>query len=519
MKKKFALLLTLAMLFTLAACGTPGVDKDAVGTYYCIEAERTEGIDWPDGERIELYEDGTCIFYEGELSGWETPGKWSLEGSDLTLRFYGEKYEADLSSGELELEDYEGTSYLFSDDESDIPDEADRPVEEAPANTPATSAPGESGDVGFDIGYYTGSYGVTSSSAGMSGEYVELYDDLTGYISTDDGVWYFDWTINGEDILIWVDGEEILGYNDGYVMEFDFNGVSYTFEWEVEPGYDTADAEDVGADTASYWNRDWYGWWYISDGYGSWEDATGNWWDCAAVMEVDGSGYSTIELWDEDYARYDLMAYAEGWLYDYEDGGTGYMELDYGYFMDSDLNGWSVDPEYSYYGEMLIIEGYYQDPNVSEDYFYYSIYLRPWGYVWTDIEADSPEDLPYYYYDWYLPAIEAGAALPDVIGGDWTAGSAASASAQLSSAELADIADALTILSESGGMSSYTYDQLVDEFFYGVPGALSDEYNNEWRKFTWQATDAAYKSIVVRFENDGSGVYYCNGSPIINNLG
>ena len=110
MKKTLALLLALTMLFTLAACGTSETGGEGAGVYYCVEAEREYGINWPDGERIELYEDGTCMFYEGEASGWETPGKWMLDGSDLTLRFYGEKYEADLSRGELELEDYNGAS-------------------------------------------------------------------------------------------------------------------------------------------------------------------------------------------------------------------------------------------------------------------------------------------------------------------------------------------------------------------------------------------------------------------------
>lgn len=26
------------------------------------------------------------------------------------------------------------------------------------------------------------------------------------------------------------------------------------------------------------------------------------------------------------------------------------------------------------------------------------------------------EDLPYYYYDWYLPLIESGESMPDSIG-------------------------------------------------------------------------------------------------------
>ncbi len=412
MKKTFALLLALVMIFSLAACGgSPvAVDKDAVGMYYCVEAERSRGINWPDGERLELKEDGTCVFYEGESSGWETPGKWTLDGSDLTLRFYGEKYEADLSGGELELEGYNGASYLFSDDEDDIPDEADRPVE-----TPATPAPGNTGEADFDIGYYTGSYGVTYSSEPMKGEYVELYDDLTGMIRTTAGTEYFEWYMQDDTIYLYMDSGEYVGSNDGFVLEFTYRGTDYTFEWDTEPQYDSDEEHIVGI-SAEYWNRDWYGWWFIEDGYGEWADATGNWWDCCATIRVDADGSSTIELWDEDFDRYDLMACAEGQLYDYDDGDMGYLLMESGYFMDGSVDYWDVDPSYSDYEEMLAIEGYYEDPDNSENYFYYTIYLRPWGYIWSDVETDSPEDLPYYYYDWYLPAIEEDRPMPDVIG-------------------------------------------------------------------------------------------------------
>ena len=43
----------------------------------------------------------------------------------------------------------------------------------------------------------------------------------------------------------------------------------------------------------------------------------------------------------------------------------------------------------------------------------YTIVLRPWGTVWSDVESVASELLPYYYNDWYLPAIEAGEEMPD----------------------------------------------------------------------------------------------------------
>ena len=40
------------------------------------------------------------------------------------------------------------------------------------------------------------------------------------------------------------------------------------------------------------------------------------------------------------------------------------------------------------------------------------MYLRPWGSLWPDEE----DRLPYYYEDWYLPLIESGEEMPDVLG-------------------------------------------------------------------------------------------------------
>ena len=36
---------------------------------------------------------------------------------------------------------------------------------------------------------------------------------------------------------------------------------------------------------------------------------------------------------------------------------------------------------------------------------------------WEDVRADNESLLPYFYDDWYLPLIESGASVPNVIGG------------------------------------------------------------------------------------------------------
>ena len=42
--------------------------------------------------------------------------------------------------------------------------------------------------------------------------------------------------------------------------------------------------------------------------------------------------------------------------------------------------------------------------------------MRPWGERWDDVALSDPDDVPYYYEDWYLPMIDAGSTVPDSVG-------------------------------------------------------------------------------------------------------
>ena len=83
-------------------------------------------------------------------------------------------------------------------------------------------------------------------------------------------------------------------------------------------------------------------------------------------------------------------------------GEFGTLMSEGGRFTDIDLEhaDWIVDPGLLDYPDMIHISGYYES---GEDEYTYDIYLRPWGTYWDDV---TEEDLPYYYYDWYLPLIE-----------------------------------------------------------------------------------------------------------------
>ena len=134
-----------------------------------------------------------------------------------------------------------------------------------------------------------------------------------------------------------------------------------------------------GEQLQDWWNGDWYGWWIMTGCYGYYEDMEGDWWDICGTIDI---------------------------------GEFGTLMSEGGRFTDIDLEhaDWIVDPGLLDYPDMIHISGYYES---GEDEYFYDIYLRPWGTYWDDV---TEEDLPYYYYDWYLPLIESGESMPDSIG-------------------------------------------------------------------------------------------------------
>ena len=167
-----------------------------------------------------------------------------------------------------------------------------------------------------------------------------------------------------------------------------------------------------GEQLQDWWNGDWYGWWIMTGCYGYYEDMEGDWWDICGTIDIGEDGVGTVTLWDEDYTESEPMASAAVSLSEAGTGEFGTLMSEGGRFTDIDLEhaDWIVDPGLLDYPDMIHISGYYES---GEDEYFYDIYLRPWGTYWDDV---TEEDLPYYYYDWYLPLIESGESMPDSIG-------------------------------------------------------------------------------------------------------
>ena len=298
---------------------------------------------------------------------------------------------------------------------------------------------------------------------------------------------------------------------------------------------DTTLPAPTGDALLDWWNGAWYGWWTMTGCSGAYESMAGKWWDACAVIDIGLDYTGTVTIWDEDYSRADPMSQATVTLNSAGVGEHGTVMSESGYFTNLPLEhaDWIVDPainsRFPDVENMICIEGWYED---GEDEFYYEVYLRPWGQLWDDFAADYPDDIPYYYDDWYLPLVEAGSAMPDVVGGEAVPSGSGGTDAMTQTPNSADAPAAPTTANVSGGdgivteeqvqkgyvwmnevnnnIFDATYDDIVA--YFGVEGQFvkeeySDHMKANYRYYKWISEDDDSHFIYVNFKEKSPGVY------------
>lgn len=213
------------------------------------------------------------------------------------------------------------------------------------------------------------------------------------------------------------------------VMPSDPSAVSAEKPEEEPEVEDDPYAEDDPAMAADFWAGQWYGWWCIKDATGDYEIFNDIAWDLYAEIEDYGDGTGYLTMWDTETSR--EVPLVRGYL-NFEEGFGSEPALvsDYCTFFDGgewlpeavtvhymDFDNWYVDPAVStvsQFENMIEIVNYYEDPENSENYFAYYMYLRPWGMEWGDVaEGDTSgciysDMMPILYGDWYLPLLDMG---------------------------------------------------------------------------------------------------------------
>ncbi len=292
-----------------------------------------------------------------------------------------------------------------------------------------------------NIGYYeclTGRTGdgpeVVIDDIFSGGTWLELKAGGKATLSLDGSDGEVKWSVDGTEITVDIDGQECTGSISGGIIVLNMMDSDMVLTF-VRPGVDydlpeSSGGSNGGSSTPSgeqtvfqqYWNGDWYGWWCMLNNTGDYEDMEGNWWDTCARIDIDENGEGTITIWDEDTTASNPLGVSVITITDNGGGEMGVMNAGEGWFLGEGgvfgAGAWSVDPTDFIYDNFFTIQAiHYEDDFGSFDCY---VVLRPWGQDWSDLEADSPEDVPYFYYDWYLPLIENGEPMPDRIEPAWS---------------------------------------------------------------------------------------------------
>ena len=316
--------------------------------------------------------------------------------------------------------------------------------------------------------------------------------------------------------------EQLLGKKNGTIT-IDPSTLSREASADSTGSTNTTLPVPTGDALLDWWNGAWYGWWTMTGCSGAYESMAGQWWDACAVIDI-GSDYTgTVTIWDEDYSRADPMSQASVTLNSAGVGEHGTVMSESGYFTNLPLEhaDWIIDPainsRFPDVENMICIEGWYED---GDDEFYYEVYLRPWGQLWDDFAADYPDDIPYYYDDWYLPLVESGSSMPDVVGGEAVSSNSADAPAAPTAA---NVSGGDGIVTEEQVQKGYvwmnevnnnifdaTYDDIVA--YFGVEGQFvkeeySDHMKANYRYYKWISEDDDSHFIYVNFKENESGVY------------
>ena len=328
--------------------------------------------------------------------------------------------------------------------------------------------------------------------------------------------------------------EQLFGKKNGTIT-IDPAALSRETSADSTGSTNTALPAPTGDALLDWWNGAWYGWWTMTGCSGAYESMAGQWWDACAVIDIGMDYTGTVTIWDEDYSRADPMSQVTVTLSSAGVGEHGTVMSESGYFTNLPLEhaDWIVDPainsRFPDVENMICIEGWYED---GEDEFYYQVYLRPWGQLWDDFAADYPDDIPYYYDDWYLPLVESGSAMPDVVGGEAVPSGSGGTDTMTQTPNSADAPAAPTAANVSGGdgivteeqvqkgyvwmnevnknIFDATYDDIVA--YFGVEGQFvkeeySDHMKANYRYYKWISEDDDSHFIYVNFMQNESGVY------------
>ena len=256
--------------------------------------------------------------------------------------------------------------------------------------------------------------------------YVDLKEDGTGIFMLDD-VMPITWSNgkfvadDGSEASYTLESGELIVDIEGTIMHFVPGEGSAPTVTESE----TQEPENEFDDPIlNFWEGDWYGWWVVWSGDGTYDSLEDSAWDAYAHIDVNDDYTGTVTLWEVDSSREDPIAVVD---VSFRTGISEYgcMVSESGWFMDCEVShaDWNLDVGASMvrmFDKMIAIDSYYYEPENDDNSFNYVFILRPWGMDWEDVRGVDAEGtyysdmMPIEYENWYLPLIESGVdTVPD----------------------------------------------------------------------------------------------------------
>jgi len=316
----------------------------------------------------------------------------------------------------------------------------------------------------------------------------------------------------------------------------------------TENGQDDTAASVLSAEALDWWEGDWYGWWAITNGTGTYKEPSDLQlvWDTFAEIEINDNNTGRVRIWDTGTSKDALMII--GYDVSLEAGASELGRLvskRVDFFPYSQWNngmeavtmserntGWVIDPAdstVSHFDDMLEITGHYESPDNADDSFDYHIYLRPWGTLWEDVRNGNTEGclykdmMPLYHDNWYISLLNLGYEHPvatfqegiDTINdylaaqanGGSSSGSALDPAAKAGAdgkVDMATLKNALAWCKENASYST-TYDEIAAQF--GVHGKQEKSLFEQNTIYRWWATEDAYVKITFTLGDGGTELW------------
>lgn len=187
-------------------------------------------------------------------------------------------------------------------------------------------------------------------------------------------------------------------------------GIRYVFCSEIASLSDSED-EGLQKEKNNRWSGDWYGYWILQNASGSWENMSGQVFDCFARLDMGIDNAGRITIWDEKSSFSFPLSVVELKLAP-SPSLYGSARSESGFFLSGDIEKgeWRIEPDKEKLDNVLSFSSHYAGPDGEFDYMFL---LRPWGYIWDDATENEIIRLPYYYDQWYLPMLSEKNSMPD----------------------------------------------------------------------------------------------------------